>query len=82
VFATYLATCARSPRSFNVLTERLTFTATVPLRQPTDPVDSERSVSRMTLRQVPFTGMDDVIHFDTAFTHDQQHDSRSATWRI
>jgi hypothetical protein len=82
LFATYLATRARSPRSFNVLTERLTFTATVPLRQPTDPVDSERSVSRMTLRQVPFTGMDDVIHFGKAFTHDQQHASRSATWRI
>jgi 2-polyprenyl-6-methoxyphenol hydroxylase-like FAD-dependent oxidoreductase len=74
LFATYLATCARSPRSFNVLTEKLTFTATVPLRQPTDPVDSERSVSRMTLRQVLFTGMDDIVHFDKAFTHYQQHD--------
>jgi 2-polyprenyl-6-methoxyphenol hydroxylase-like FAD-dependent oxidoreductase len=73
LFATYVATCARSPRYFNVLTEKLRFTATVPLREPTDPVDSERSVSRMTLRQVLFTGMDDLVHFDKAFTHYQQH---------
>jgi 2-polyprenyl-6-methoxyphenol hydroxylase-like FAD-dependent oxidoreductase len=73
LFATYIATCARSPRYFNVLTEKLTFTATVPLREPTDPVDSERSVSRMTLRQVLFTGMDDVVEFDKVFTGYQQH---------
>jgi len=74
LFDTYIATCARSPRYFNVLTEKLRFTATVPLRQPTDPVDSERSVSRMTLRQVLFTEMDDVVEFGKVFTHYQQHD--------
>lgn len=74
LFATFIATCARSPRYFNVLTEKLRFTATVPLREPTDPVDSERSVSRMTLRQVLFTGMDDVVAFDKVFTHYWQHD--------
>lgn len=74
LFDTYIATCARSPRYFNVLTEKLGFTATVALREPTDPVDSERSVSRMTLRQVLFTGMDDVVEFDKVFTHYQQHD--------
>jgi 2-polyprenyl-6-methoxyphenol hydroxylase-like FAD-dependent oxidoreductase len=74
LFDTYIATCARSPRYFNVLTEKLGFTATVPLRQPTDVVDSERSVSRMTLRQVLFTEMDDVVEFDKVFTHYQQHD--------
>jgi 2-polyprenyl-6-methoxyphenol hydroxylase-like FAD-dependent oxidoreductase len=79
LFATYIATCARSPRSFNVLTEKLGFTASVPLRQPTDAVDSERSVSRMTLRQVLFTGMDDIVHFDKTFTHYQQHDDGTVT---
>jgi 2-polyprenyl-6-methoxyphenol hydroxylase-like FAD-dependent oxidoreductase len=74
LFDTYIATCARSPRYFNVLTPKLGFTATVPLRQPTDVVDSERSVSRMTLRQVLFTEMDDVVEFDKVFTHYQQHD--------
>jgi 2-polyprenyl-6-methoxyphenol hydroxylase-like FAD-dependent oxidoreductase len=79
LFDTYIATCARSPRYFNVLTEKFEFTATVPLRQPTDVVDSERSVSRMTLRQVLFTGMEDVVHFDKAFTGYQQHDDGTVT---
>jgi 2-polyprenyl-6-methoxyphenol hydroxylase-like FAD-dependent oxidoreductase len=73
LFETFIATCARSPRYFNVLTEKLKFTATVPLREDTDPVDSERSVSRMTLRQVLFTGMEEVTHFEKTFTHYRQH---------
>jgi hypothetical protein len=41
------------------------------------PDQSERSRA---LR--PTTSPICIEHFDTAFTHDQQHDSRSATWRI
>jgi 2-polyprenyl-6-methoxyphenol hydroxylase-like FAD-dependent oxidoreductase len=73
LFDTYIATCARSPRWFNVLTEKLKLTASIPLPEASDPVDSERSVSRMTLRQVLFTGMDDVVHFDKTFTHYRRH---------
>ncbi|MGH3921265.1 MAG: FAD-dependent oxidoreductase [Pseudonocardiaceae bacterium] len=69
LFATFLATCARAPAYLNVLTEKLKFTAAIPLRDDIDPIDSERSVSRMTLRQVLFTGMEDVVHFDKTFTH-------------
>jgi 2-polyprenyl-6-methoxyphenol hydroxylase-like FAD-dependent oxidoreductase len=79
LFATLIATCARSPRYFNVLTEKLRFTAMVPLRESSDPVDSERSVSRMTLRQVLFTGMEDVVAFGKVFTHYQQHDDGTVT---
>ena len=79
LFDTFIATCARSPRYFNVLTEKLKVTATVPLREPADPVDSERSVSRMTLRQVLFTGMEDVVHFDKVFTHYRQQDDGTVT---
>src|SRR2546423_10320503 len=56
LFATFVATCARPPRYFNVLTERMRTTASFPLRDRSDEVDSERSVSRQTLRQVLFTG--------------------------
>jgi 2-polyprenyl-6-methoxyphenol hydroxylase-like FAD-dependent oxidoreductase len=73
LFATYLATCARSPAYFNVLTEQLRTTASFALRPDTDPVNTERSVSRMTLRQVLLTGMTDVVHFDRTFTHYEQH---------
>ncbi len=37
------------------------------------PEDREHNVSRMTLRQVLFTGMEDVITFDRRFTHYTQH---------
>jgi len=75
LFATFIATCTRSPRYSNVLTEKLSFTATVPLRESSDPIDSERSVSRMTLLQVLFSGMEDVAAFGNVFTHYQQHRS-------
>jgi 2-polyprenyl-6-methoxyphenol hydroxylase-like FAD-dependent oxidoreductase len=68
LFDTFVATCARQPAYFNVLTERLKRTASIEL--PTDrlAVEAERSVSRSTLRQVLFTGMDDVVHFGKEFT--------------
>src|SRR4029450_9969420 len=76
LFDTFIATCARAPKYLNVLTEKLRFTATIPLRDDTDPIDSERSVSRMTLRQVLFTGMEDVVQFDKTFTRYDQHDGK------
>ncbi|MFB9238597.1 FAD-dependent oxidoreductase [Plantactinospora siamensis] len=79
LFATYLATCARAPRYFNVLTGRMRRTATFPLRPDTDPVRSERSVSRMTLRQVLLTGLDEVVRFDKTFTHYERHPDGTVT---
>ncbi|MET7464963.1 NAD(P)/FAD-dependent oxidoreductase [Nonomuraea sp. NPDC005501] len=69
LFDTFAATCARAPRFFNVLTEKRGTTASFPLRpDDDDPVNTERSVSRMTLRQVLLTGMEDVVHFGKEFT--------------
>ncbi|MFK3982431.1 FAD-dependent oxidoreductase [Micromonospora sp. NPDC050397] len=81
LFAVYMATCARSPRYFNVLTEKMRVTASFPLRPETetDPVESDRAVSRMTLRQVLLTGMEDVVHFDKTFTHYEQNPNGRVT---
>ncbi|MGW4500340.1 FAD-dependent oxidoreductase [Micromonospora sp. NPDC004336] len=79
LFDTYLATCARSPRYFNVITQRMRRTASFTLRPDTDPVDTERSVARMTLRQVLLTGMEDVVHFDKTFTRYDQRDDGTVT---
>ncbi|MEU4643831.1 NAD(P)/FAD-dependent oxidoreductase [Micromonospora sp. NPDC023814] len=79
LFDTYLATCARSPRYFNVITERMRQTASFTLRPDTDPVDTERSVARMTLRQVLLTGMEDAVHFDKTFTRYEQGDDGTVT---
>jgi 2-polyprenyl-6-methoxyphenol hydroxylase-like FAD-dependent oxidoreductase len=69
LFATFIATCARPPRYFNILTEGLEEVLSLPLPADADPIESEKSVSRMTLRQVLLTGLDDVVHFDKTFTH-------------
>ncbi|MFI7608126.1 FAD-dependent oxidoreductase [Micromonospora sp. NPDC049366] len=79
LFATYLATCARSPRWFNVITQRMRQTASFELRPDTHPVDTERSVARMTLRHVLLTDMDDVVHFGKTFTRYDQRDDGSVT---
>jgi 2-polyprenyl-6-methoxyphenol hydroxylase-like FAD-dependent oxidoreductase len=79
LFDTFIATCARAPGFMNVLTERMRFTATIPLRPDTDPIESERSVSRMTLRQLLFTGMEDVVAFDKTFTHFERNDEGTVT---
>ncbi|MBP8532935.1 NAD(P)/FAD-dependent oxidoreductase [Streptomyces sp. MK37H] len=73
LFDTFVATSAREPRHFNVLTQSLRTTATFPLPPARDAVGSERSVSRATLRQVLFTGMDDVVHYGKEFTRYEQH---------
>ncbi|MGK5673673.1 FAD-dependent oxidoreductase [Micromonospora sp. URMC 106] len=79
LFDTYLATCARSPRYFNVITQRMRQTASFTLRPDTDPIDTERSVARMTLRQVLLTDMEDVVHFDKTFTRYEQRDDGTVT---
>lgn len=79
LFDTFVATCARGPRYFNMLTEHLSEVVSVPLRPDDDPLTSEKSVSRMTLRQVLLTGVEDVVHFEKTFTHYEQHDDGKVT---
>jgi 2-polyprenyl-6-methoxyphenol hydroxylase-like FAD-dependent oxidoreductase len=71
LYETFVATCAKAPEYVNFLTEKRSellsvggFTSDEP-----DPVDSEKSVSRMTLRQVLLTGVEDVVQFGKVFTH-------------
>jgi 2-polyprenyl-6-methoxyphenol hydroxylase-like FAD-dependent oxidoreductase len=73
LFATFVATCARAPRYFNLLTEQMGELLSLELPSDADPIRSEKSVSRMTLRQVLLTGLEDVVHFDKTFTRFEQH---------
>ncbi|MGY4817289.1 FAD-dependent oxidoreductase [Pseudomonas chlororaphis subsp. piscium] len=75
-FATFLATCARSPGHFNILTERMSELLCVPLDAR---LSGGKSVSRMTLRQVLLTGLEDQVHFDKTFTAYEQHADGSVT---
>lgn len=77
LFDTFIATCARAPRYFTMLTEGLTEVLSLGpeeglTRPDAAPENSEQSVSRMTLRQVLLTGLEDVVHFDKIFTRYEQ----------
>ncbi|ONI77915.1 FAD-binding monooxygenase [Actinosynnema sp. ALI-1.44] len=67
LYDTFVATCARGPRYFNMLDERLNEVLSLRLRDEADAVNSEKSVSRMTLRQVLLTGVEDIVHFGKTF---------------
>lgn len=60
LFATFVATCARTPGHFNILTERLTELLSITLDEESM---GGKSVSRMTLRQVLLTGLEQHIHY-------------------
>lgn len=77
LFATFLATCARTPGYFNIVTERMTELLSIPLAN--ESMSGGKSVSRMTLRQVLLTGLEDRIHFDKVFTSYEQHDDGRVT---
>jgi len=67
LYDTFFATRARTPKYFNMLTEGLREVLSLEERPNTDPVNSEKSISRMTLRQVLLTGLEEEVHFDKKF---------------
>src|SRR5215212_6222578 len=79
LYDTFVATSARAPRWFNMLTEQLREVLALEIPKQNDPVESEKSVSRMTLRQVLMTGLENVINFGKEFTHLEQHANGTVT---
>ncbi|TDG07063.1 FAD-dependent monooxygenase [Paraburkholderia guartelaensis] len=80
LFATFLATCARTPRYFNMLTERMSELLSVGIGE--SEIDGGKSVSRMTLRQVLLTGLEERVHFDKTFVEYEQHADGRVTARF
>jgi 2-polyprenyl-6-methoxyphenol hydroxylase-like FAD-dependent oxidoreductase len=79
LFDLFVATCARAPRHFNMLTEQMSELLSMPMPDGDDAVDSEKSVSRMTLRQVLLTGLEDVVEFDKKFARYENNDDGTVT---
>lgn len=77
LFASFVATCARTPGHFNIVTERLTELLSITLDE--ESMAGGKSVSRMTLRQVLLTGLEENVHFDKTFTQYEQHADGSVT---
>ena len=82
LFDTFVATTAVTPGWFTMYTEQygeLLSLGGFDKVSDDDPAGAERSVSRMTLRQVLLTGIEDVVSFDKKFTHYEQHPDGTVT---
>jgi 2-polyprenyl-6-methoxyphenol hydroxylase-like FAD-dependent oxidoreductase len=81
VFDLFVATCARSPKYFNIVTEQMDEVLSVDGigDAEIDPVNSEKSVSRMTLRQVLLTGLEDITAFGKQFERYEENADGTVT---
>ncbi|ALG09583.1 FAD-dependent oxidoreductase [Kibdelosporangium phytohabitans] len=79
LFDTFAATCAKPLTQGTMFTEKLSTVLELPFPDMSGQPDSERSVSRMTLRQVLLTGAEGFVHFDKEFTRYEQHDDGTVT---
>jgi 2-polyprenyl-6-methoxyphenol hydroxylase-like FAD-dependent oxidoreductase len=79
LYDTFVATCALPIRYFNMLTEQMAEVMSLDVPPGDDPVSSEKSVNRSTLRQVLLTGMEDVVYFGKSFTRCERGDDGTVT---
>jgi 2-polyprenyl-6-methoxyphenol hydroxylase-like FAD-dependent oxidoreductase len=79
LFQLFVDTCARAPRYFNILSEGMKELMSIEIPDTGDPVDSEKSVSRMTLRQVLLTGLEDEVEFDRRFVRYEKNSDGTVT---
>ncbi|HEY4920350.1 MAG TPA: NAD(P)-binding protein, partial [Xanthobacteraceae bacterium] len=69
LFDAFDRTCGKPGRSFRFMTEQMKplLTLDASMISNDDAIARHRSVSRITLRQVLLSGLDDVVHFDKTF---------------
>ncbi|WP_114597551.1 FAD-dependent oxidoreductase [Renibacterium salmoninarum] len=81
LFEVFKATTAIAPGRFNMFTEQLKELLSISGFDEANPNDpgAERSVSRMTLRQVLLTGLEDIVHFDKKFSQYRNNEDGTVT---
>ena len=78
LFGLFLATSARPPRYFNMLTEEFSNLISLEMGE-SDSAHSEQNVNRLTLRRVLLTGLEDVARFDKKFVRYEEDTDGSVT---
>ncbi|MEV0231058.1 NAD(P)/FAD-dependent oxidoreductase [Nonomuraea sp. NPDC050786] len=63
----FLDTAGQSGQDFGFVTERLELLTLIETPKAADPADDHHSVSRITLRQVLLSGLDDVVRFGKSY---------------
>jgi 2-polyprenyl-6-methoxyphenol hydroxylase-like FAD-dependent oxidoreductase len=79
LFDTFLATCAAPMRRGNLYTEKLSEVCSLSFPLDRDPLNSEHSVSRVTLRQVLLTGAEDFVHYGKRFVRYERNEDGTVT---
>jgi 2-polyprenyl-6-methoxyphenol hydroxylase-like FAD-dependent oxidoreductase len=70
LFDAFDRTCGKAAHAMHFLTEQMEMLLSIRgnMVEQRDPIARHRSVSRITLRQVLLSGLDDVVHFGKTFT--------------
>jgi salicylate hydroxylase len=68
LFEAFAATCGVGNRGFRFLTEKMQELLSIEVPNDEGAIEQHRSASRITLRQVLLSGLDDIVRFDKMFT--------------
>jgi salicylate hydroxylase len=69
LFEVFARTCGKPGRAMHFVTENMDVLLTLSTTpSDTDPIAANRHISRISLRQVLLSGLDDVVHFGKTFT--------------
>lgn len=81
LFEAYLKTTGSAGKGLLMSDEQLNRLMAFPVdsAKQDDPLESSRSVSRITLRQVLLAGLDEIVQFDKVYSHYQENPDGSVT---
>jgi 2-polyprenyl-6-methoxyphenol hydroxylase-like FAD-dependent oxidoreductase len=74
LYKTFLSACGLWNDRFSFLTDQMHEMLTLETAGDPDQIDSHKSVSRITLREVLLAGLEDVVHFDKTFVRYRETD--------
>lgn len=74
LYKTFLSTCSLWNDRFSFLTDQMQELLALETAGDADQIDSHKSISRTTLREVLLAGLEDIVHFDKTFVRYRETD--------